>query len=307
MPREMPLVSLVMPCRNGGRFLEDAVASLFAQDYPKLEILVCDDASDDGSTEKLEALFAGYTGGHRTALLRNETRQGIETYNRLMEAASGAFVVMAHADDVSYPQRVRVLTEAWLDSGVSLLSSNARAIDGEGLEIGPFRRETAPPDFSLEKVAETGWQAALLGATLGWERAVFDRFGPISSKSTAISSDWILPFRAALLNGIRYIAEPLLDWRYHPDSRSRQLLSQHADERAGTEATTANALIQTVYLIETLQGFMAEAPASDRPRLEGVAAILDARLFRLARDWGQVRNALMHDRLRPRWLPPEEA
>ena len=307
MPGETPLVSLVMPCRNGGRYLEDAVLSLFAQDYPNLEILVCDDASDDGSLETLERLFAGYTGPHRIALLRNAARQGIETYNRLMEASSGALVVMAHADDISYPQRVRLLTAAWLDSGVSLLSSNARAIDGEGAEIGPFRRETAAPDFSLETIAETGWQAALLGATLAWERAVFERFGPLSAKSTAISSDWILPFRAALLNGIRYIPEPLLDWRYHADSRSRQLLAQEGDERAGSEATRANALIQTVYLIETLEAFMAEAPDSERTRLARTREILQRRLFGLARDWSQVRNALMHDRLRPRWLPPEGA
>lgn len=307
MPGETPLVSLVMPCRNGGRFLDGAVESLFAQDYPNLEIVVCDDASDDGSTERLRALFAAYAGDHRVTLLHNEARQGIETYNRLMQASSGDFVVVAHADDVSYPERVRVLTEAWLDSGVSLVSSNARAIDEEGREIGLYRLESAPPDLRLEKVAETGWQAALLGATLAWERPVFDRFGPISSQSTAISSDWILPFRAALLNGIRYVREPLLDWRYHPDSRSRQMLSRHADERAGKEATTANALIQTVYLIETLDGFAAGAPESERPRLGRTRAILEERLFRLARDWGQVRNALMHDLLRPRWVPPEEA
>ena len=307
MPGDSPLVSLVMPCRNGGAFLAAAVESLFAQDYPNLEIVVCDDASDDGSTEKLETLFGRYGGPHSVRLLRNETRQGIETYNRLMEGSSGEFVVIAHADDVSYPHRVRVLAEIWLESGVSLVSSNARAVDEEGREIGPFRRETAPPDFTLEKIAETGWQAALLGATLAWERAVFDRFGPISSRSTAISSDWILPFRAALLNGIRYVQEPLLDWRYHPDSRSRQMLSRHRDERAGTEAAHANALIQTVYLIETLESFTAAAPQSERPRLERTRAILDERLFRLARDWGQVRNALMHDRLRPRWVPPEEA
>jgi glycosyltransferase involved in cell wall biosynthesis len=307
MPGDRPLVSLVMPCRNGGRFLDDAVGSLFAQDYPNLEVVVCDDASDDGSTEKLQALFASYSGGHKTTLLRNEARQGIETYNRLMEASSGDFVVIAHADDVSYPSRVRVLTDTWLERGVSLVASNARAVDEEGREIGPFRLETEPPDFSLERIAETGWQSALLGATLAWERAVFDRFGPISSKSTAISSDWILPFRAALLNGIAYVQEPLLDWRYHPESRSRQMLSRHKDERAGKEAAHANALIQTVYLIETLESFTAGVPQDERPRLERARAILDRRLFRLARDWGQVRNALMHDRLRPRWVPPEEA
>ena len=83
------------------------------------------------------------------------------------------------------------------------------------------------------------------------------------------------------------------------------MLGQHEDPRAGEEATKANALIQTVYLIETLTAFAAEADEADRPRLTRVEAILRERLFRLARDWGSVRNALMHDRLRPRWTLPE--
>ena len=305
MDPETPLVSLVMPCRNGGPYLTAAAESLLAQDYPNLEIVVCDDASDDGSAETLRAVFAGYAGPHRIKLLRNERRQGIETYNRLMEASSGAFVVVAHADDISYPERASRLAQVWRESGTSLVASNAMVIGPEGDEIGIYRRETGQPDFSLEKVAETGWQAALLGATLGWGREVFDRFGPISAKSTAISSDWILPFRAALLNGIRYVEEPLLAWRYHETSRSRQMLGHHEDPRGGEEAAKANALIQTVYLIETLTAFAAGAAQSERPRLARVEAILRERLFRLARDWSGVRNALMHDRLRPRWRTPE--
>lgn len=305
MTGQLPRVSLMMPCRNGGVHLAAALDSLLAQDYPNLEILICDDASDDGSAELLAARLADYSGPHAVKLLRNEARQGIETYNRLMEAARGEFVVVAHADDISYPQRVMRLVEAWQDSGVSLVSSNAMAIDGEGREVGPYRRETGQPDFRLESLAETGWQAALLGATLAWEPEVFRRFGPIEAQNSAISSDWILPFRAALLKGIRYIEEPLLAWRYHDASRSRQMLGQHRDERAAKEAATANALIQTVYLIDTLNGFAGEAPEKDRARLARVRAILQERLLRLGRDWAQVRNALMHERLRPRWEPPE--
>ncbi|MEX0921520.1 MAG: glycosyltransferase [Rhodovibrionaceae bacterium] len=305
MAGPLPRVSLLMPCRNGGAHLSAALDSLLAQDYPDLEILICDDASDDGSAELLAARLADYSGPHAVRLLRNETRQGIETYNRLVEAASGAFMVIAHADDISYPQRVARLVEVWRNSGVSLVASNALAIDGAGREIGLYRRETGQPDFRLERLAETGWQAALLGATLAWEPEVFRRFGPIKAQDSAISSDWILPFRAALLKGIRYIEEPLLAWRYHDASRSRQMLDQHRDGRAAKEAATANALIQTVYLIDTLNGFAGEAPEEERSRLARVRAILQERLLRLARDWAQIRNALMHERLRPRWEPPE--
>lgn len=52
---ELPAVSLVTPVFNGAAMLADTLASVRSQNYPRLEYIVCDGGSTDGSWELIEA------------------------------------------------------------------------------------------------------------------------------------------------------------------------------------------------------------------------------------------------------------
>jgi glycosyltransferase involved in cell wall biosynthesis len=57
---ELPLVSVVVPCRNERRYIGPCLDALLAMDYPhdRLEILVADGMSDDGTRDVLAAYAA---------------------------------------------------------------------------------------------------------------------------------------------------------------------------------------------------------------------------------------------------------
>lgn len=106
LPARPPRVSVVMTCFNAADTVREAVESLLFQDYPNLEVIVCDDQSSDRSWEILCDLSRRCTG---LKVLRNNGNYG--TYlskNRAIDAASGEIVMFQDSDDISHPGRVRV-------------------------------------------------------------------------------------------------------------------------------------------------------------------------------------------------------
>ncbi|MBW4460010.1 MAG: glycosyltransferase [Nodosilinea sp. WJT8-NPBG4] len=55
MENSLPLISVVVPSFNQSQFLKQALDSIFDQDYPKVEVVVMDGGSTDGSLEIIEA------------------------------------------------------------------------------------------------------------------------------------------------------------------------------------------------------------------------------------------------------------
>ena len=126
----MALVTFSLLCHNHQRFIREAVRSALAQDYEPLEILISDDHSTDATLDIIQEEIGSYTGPHSIRLIKHSRDVGWENWSRAAGAARGEFVVGAHGDDISCPQRTRCLVEAWRATGASLLSSNAeRAMD----------------------------------------------------------------------------------------------------------------------------------------------------------------------------------
>lgn len=92
-----PMVSFAIPVRNGERFLGRALESILAQDFDDFEVIVCDNASTDGTGE----LVRGFVQRDpRVRYTRNEENIGqIENFNRVYELSRGEFFRWMGADD----------------------------------------------------------------------------------------------------------------------------------------------------------------------------------------------------------------
>ena len=99
-----PLVSVVMPVYNAGRFLSGAVNSIREQSFRDWEMICVDDGSTDGSGERLDEFAA------QDARIRviHQTNTGIVgALNRGCEAARGPLICRMDSDDIALPNRMQ--------------------------------------------------------------------------------------------------------------------------------------------------------------------------------------------------------
>lgn len=92
-----PLVSIGLPVYNGERYIREAIDSLLAQDYPRFELWISDNASTDGTA----LICRDYAARDpRIRLVRNARNIGaIENFRAVFARATGEYFMWAAADD----------------------------------------------------------------------------------------------------------------------------------------------------------------------------------------------------------------
>lgn len=102
-----PLVSVIVPVYNQENYVVTAIDSIIQQDYPCVEILVCDDRSTDSTVRVVREFIDQYTGHHVIRFYENEQNKGISlNVNFLIEAACGEYICFFSGDDVMYPGKI---------------------------------------------------------------------------------------------------------------------------------------------------------------------------------------------------------
>jgi len=96
----LPLVSIIIPCYNGERFVAEAIESALAQTYPHKEVIVIDDGSTDNSLEVIKSF------GDKIRWETGPNRGGCAARNRGIELARGELIQFLDADDILHPQKL---------------------------------------------------------------------------------------------------------------------------------------------------------------------------------------------------------
>ncbi len=139
---DYPLVSVVTPSLNMAPFLEDTIRSVLSQDYPRLEYIVMDGGSTDGTLNILRK----YEGR-----LRHESqpdRGQADAINRGFLQSSGRIFAYLNADDTYLPGAVTAAVRHLVaNPGYAGVYGEAYHVNGDGKILG--RYETRPFDARL--------------------------------------------------------------------------------------------------------------------------------------------------------------
>jgi len=212
MNNEMVSVTFLVLCYNQAEFIDECVKGALAQDYPVAEFVFSDDASSDGTYQKLCSAVARYGHDRPVTVRRNPVNMGlIPHFNLMMSMAQGELVVLAAGDDISFPERVSTLVARYLSAGKpALLCSNVAAIDhaGHAANYEPPGGEFCAA-LSLREAALSKF--IYLGASGALSRSLWANYGDIHYAHAY--EDLVLGFRALLDNSLEFIDQPLLYYR----------------------------------------------------------------------------------------------
>ena len=191
-PEVQPLVSVVMPCYNAEAYVAEAVRSVMAQTYPRVEICVVDDASTDGSWGVVQGLVAEFP--ERVRALRMErNRGGCNARNRGAETVAGDYLIFLDADDGFAPDTVAAL--------VDLLRANPESVGACPwchLELRDGAWVQTPASLPLPQPRADLFRVWLEGSawapTSGvcWPRPVYERTGGWDEELTREQDDDIM-------------------------------------------------------------------------------------------------------------------
>lgn len=220
-----PLLSVVLPNHNHGRYLERALAALAAQDLPPDEIVVVEDASTDDSREVLERCRGRHP---NIEILVNPANLGaLRSLQRGLEAARGRYVYFAAADDEVLPGffgPAVAMLDRHPDAG--LLCAETVLVDGEtGRPMGirpvvrPVRGGGRLSAADVERLLRRADNFIHTGSSIFRRQAVLDKGGfRIEAGSFA---DGLLARKVALSRGLCFMPKPVSSWHIHSGGLSR--------------------------------------------------------------------------------------
>ena len=132
MGLERPRISVIVPVYKVEAYVEKCLASLSAQTYPNMEVIVVDDASPDGSGPLCDAWAAR---DRRFQVLHLSENQGLSAArNEGVRRASGAYTAFVDSDDYAEPGLLETLYRALTENQADV---SVCGDDGLGLKIVP--------------------------------------------------------------------------------------------------------------------------------------------------------------------------
>jgi glycosyltransferase involved in cell wall biosynthesis len=160
--QSQPLISIIMPAYNAGRFIQAAIDSVLDQTYPHWQLIVVDDQSTDNTVDMVQSYADPRIIYHKVPKVGKPA--GVR--NAGMRMATGDFIAFLDADDLFYPSALADLLAPFQEKparqavyGFAFHIDESGQPNGKGWELTPLANNT----YGLPVGYETGWERLIRG------------------------------------------------------------------------------------------------------------------------------------------------
>ena len=207
--KDLPLISVVVPCHNSQNFLSNCLKSLDAQIYQNAEFLMV----DDGSTDETFNILTNHAKGNPKFKVLQSNGAGVSTARNVgIENAKGEFITFLDSDDMFSPYHLQLLYENVNNCGAdTAVIDYIKVPEGKAYETYKF---SVPEDVPTEEFDNKAALEEFL-AQLKFEFSVWNKM---------YSSKVIREHNVRFLDGCRYNEDSLFNYKYFKHAQKTVLI-----------------------------------------------------------------------------------
>lgn len=248
-----PQISVVMPVHNALPFLDESIRSILGQTLADFEFVILDDASTDGSRERLHEWARR---DERIRVHESKTQLGLSrSSNAVVAKARSTILARMDADDIAHPDRLRRQWEIIsYRPDVAVVGALCNGIDASGREVRPRDRW---------RLLRRSVLIPFPHGSVMFRREVFDAVGGYD-ETAAAGEDQDLFARMAARGRVVTLPEVLYSYRYHANNAT---LLNGARAVSETHSQNGHALA-AFYMLGAMRLWAGDPPMLLQPVLQ---------------------------------------
>jgi len=208
-PTPLPLVSIITPSFNQARYLEATIQSVLGQDYPRIEYIIMDGGSTDGSVDIIKK-YESKLGWWVSEKDKGQT-DGI---NKGFARAKGDILAWLNSDDTYEPKAVGAAVKYLIEHPeAGMVYADANFINETGRVIGRFN--SAQTDYRLLRQG----YVHIPQQTMFFRASLWKEVGPLDP-SFYFAMDYDLWTRIAQRAPLAYVPQIWANFRLHTSGKT---------------------------------------------------------------------------------------
>lgn len=210
LTKEFPLISIITPSLNQGRYIEDNIRSVLNQNYPNFEHIIIDGGSTDGTIDVLKSY-------DHLIWISEKDRGQSEAINKGLKRASGELIGWLNSDDCYEPNTFfTVIEELNRAEGKYVVLGDCNVIDERGQKIGYCKGNLTHPSNFI-KYWEKNY--TIPQPTVFFYRDILHKTGYLDI-NLHFALDYDFWLRISQHYDFHYVKKPLAKMRAHDHSKT---------------------------------------------------------------------------------------
>ncbi len=221
--KNFPLVSIIMNCYNGQKFIAESVKSILAQTYKNFEVIFWDNQSNDNSAE----IYKSFKDKRLKYYYANTHTSLYEARNFAIKKAKGKLISFLDTDDLWIKDKLNLQVKKFRNKKIGLVYSNYYILNQITGFKKKFYKRRLPEGFIFENLLKEYFIGI---CTVMLKRSIFQNNRQLFNKKYNIIGDFDLFMRISKKNYFSSINFPLAIYRVHNKSLSNQNYKMHISE-----------------------------------------------------------------------------